>query len=51
MSKYICYCFQYTQDDIINDIKEYGKSMIPERIVAAKRLQQCNCVIHHPQKR
>ena len=51
MNRYICYCFKYTEDDIINDIKEHGKSTILERIVAAKRLQQCNCALHHPEKR
>jgi hypothetical protein len=51
MKKYICYCFKYTEEDIINDVKKNGKSTILERIVAAKKLQQCNCAVNHPEKR
>ncbi|MDH7553064.1 MAG: hypothetical protein GYA16_11180 [Spirochaetes bacterium] len=51
MKEYICYCFKYTEEDIINDLKANGSSTIYERIVAAKRLNQCNCAVNHPEKR
>lgn len=51
MKKYICYCFKYTEEDIINDLDANGTSTIYERIVAAKHLHQCNCVAKHPEKR
>jgi hypothetical protein len=44
----ICYCFQYTRPDIENDVKQNGRSLILERIVAAKRLGACKCALLNP---
>lgn len=44
----ICYCFRYTRFDIENDVKQNGRSLILERIVAAKRLGACSCALLNP---
>jgi len=52
MSQLICYCFEYTEDDIINDFKKnLGKSAILERITEARRNNTCQCDDKHPEKR
>ena len=49
---YICYCFEYSEEDIIDDFKKNnGKSMILEKITRAKKNGQCECEIKHPEKR
>ena len=51
-SKTICYCFGYTENDIVNDLKHNdGKSVIFDIITKAKRNNQCQCDINHPEKR
>lgn len=45
----ICYCFGYSEDDIIRDLNENrGTSTILERIVNEKRNGGCNCGKNHP---
>ncbi|HOK02011.1 MAG TPA: hypothetical protein PKX79_05650 [Spirochaetota bacterium] len=51
MAEYICYCFKYTEEDIIRDLKENGRSTILEKIVKAKSANGCNCKVNHPQGR
>jgi len=52
MAKTICYCFNYTDADIENDVRENnGKSLIFERIAKAKREHSCRCESKHPEKR
>lgn len=36
MSELICYCFNYTVDDIKADFKQHGKSLILEKITKEK---------------
>ncbi len=44
MGKYVCYCFEYTKEDIIGDVKKNnGKSFILERILMEKKHGNCNC--------
>jgi hypothetical protein len=50
--KMICYCFNYTEADIIDDvIKNLGHSSILERITEEKKNLTCQCDIKNPQKR
>jgi hypothetical protein len=50
--KTICYCFDYTDADIIDDVlKNGGRSSIEERIREAKEGGICQCDIKNPKKR
>ena len=52
MKDLICYCFEYSADDIRKDIKEHnGHSMILQEILAAKRTGGCQCAAKHPEGR
>jgi len=52
MEQLICYCFQYTEEDIIKDFKtNKGKSLILEKIAEARRNNSCQCDTTHPEKR
>lgn len=44
----ICYCFNHTRADIERDYLENGRSLILEKIIAAKRLAACRCAIKNP---
>ena len=37
MSRLICYCFGYTEEDLCQDTLRHGRSLIMERIVAEKK--------------
>ena len=47
----ICYCFNYTADDIKNDFKENGQSTIMARIANEKKNGKCNCESSSPKGR
>ena len=52
MSQLLCYCFEYTEEDIINDLEaNHGKSSILVRIAEAKRTNTCQCDDKHPEPR
>ena len=52
MTQKICYCYNYTDADIHNDIiQNGGESTILAKIVAEKRNGLCDCVTHHPESR
>ena len=52
MSQFVCYCFEYTEADIIRDVRiNKGKSSILERIKEEKRKGTCQYEIKHPEKR
>lgn len=44
----ICYCFNYTESDIVADILENRISTIEERIKAEKRAGACECATKNP---
>jgi hypothetical protein len=45
----ICYCFEYSEEDIIMDVLDNkGKTTILERIVNEKKKGGCNCGANHP---
>ncbi|MBW1998011.1 MAG: hypothetical protein JRJ29_08630 [Deltaproteobacteria bacterium] len=48
MDKIICYCFGYTEQDIIEDYVENGRSLIMERILAEKKNGECDCSHKNP---
>ena len=49
MSSLICFCFGYSAEDIEQDIKVNGRSLIMEKIMKEKRLGGCDCVTKNPQ--
>lgn len=50
--KLICYCFGYTEEDIVRDVFEHGGiSSILERILNEKKKGACNCKVNHPEGR
>jgi hypothetical protein len=48
MHEIICYCFDFTREDIAHDLRENGHSTILERIAGAKRLGSCRCALKNP---
>jgi len=49
MANQICYCFGYSDEDIIKDVlANSGVSTILERIVNEKKKGRCNCGTKHP---
>jgi hypothetical protein len=52
MKHLVCYCFEYSEADIIADVRaNNGKSLILERIAEARRNNSCQCDDKHPEKR
>ncbi|PLY12632.1 MAG: BFD-like (2Fe-2S) protein [Sedimenticola sp.] len=52
MTKTVCYCFGYTDDDIEKDVRRNnGRSLILERILAEKTKGACPCERLHPEGR
>ena len=49
MARQVCYCFNYTDQDIIDDVRRHGASRILEAIQKAKRFGRCQCREKHPQ--
>ena len=48
MSETICYCFNYTTNDIRKDIDKNGKSTIMEKIKSEKKRGGCQCKTMNP---
>jgi hypothetical protein len=44
----ICYCFEYSVDDINQDYLENGKSTIMEKIQIEKKFGNCRCETKNP---
>jgi len=47
----VCYCFEYTRNDIERDYLKNGRSMIMENIASEKRAGGCHCAEKHPKGR
>lgn len=47
----ICYCFQYTKNQIQKDYLNNGRSTILERITREKIAGGCNCTQKNPKGR
>ncbi|MBU8912110.1 MAG: hypothetical protein KOO65_12640 [Desulfobacterales bacterium] len=48
MTNLICYCFNYSYDDIKTDFKKHGKSLILEKITNEKKSNGCDCANKNP---
>ncbi len=44
----VCYCHEYTVEDIENDFLARGRSTILEKIAAAKKGGGCACATKNP---
>jgi hypothetical protein len=51
LSNLICYCFEYTRQDIEDDLKKNGRSLIGEKIQAEKKSGNCQCASKNPKGR
>jgi len=51
MNKTVCFCFNYTVDDLEKDVIEHGRSTIIERIIAESKGGACNCESNNPKGR
>jgi hypothetical protein len=50
--KLICYCYNYTEDDITEDFRRNkGRSAIMAKITKARKEKTCRCDDTHPEKR
>ena len=47
----ICYCFEYTKDDIEQDYIKNGRSLIMDKIAAEKKTGECDCANKNPKGR
>ena len=47
----ICYCFEYTAEDIQQDYKINRRSTIMEKIQAEKKFGNCRCSVKNPKGR
>jgi hypothetical protein len=47
----ICYCFNYTAEEIKNDFIKNGESTIMARIINEKKNGQCHCESKNPKGR
>jgi len=47
----VCYCFEYSREDIEQDVLNNGRSLIMEKIMAAKRFDGCQCTTKNPRGR
>ena len=48
MTDLICYCFEYTREDIQQDFIKHGRSVIMEKITAEKKMGSCQCRTKNP---
>ena len=44
----VCYCFEYTKKNSIEDFENQGCSEILERITTGKKNRGCNCEVKNP---
>lgn len=47
----ICFCHNYTAEDLVRDVAEHGKSTIMEKIIAESKAGNCNCSVNNPKGR
>ena len=51
MAEKICFCFNYTDEDIAQDVLTHGKSLIMKKIMASKKAGSCRCATENPKGR
>ena len=44
----VCYCFEYTRNDIEKDYLQNGRSTILEKIISEKKAGGCDCAKKNP---
>ena len=44
----VCYCFEYTRNDIEKDYLQNGRSTILGKIISEKKAGRCNCTEKNP---
>ncbi|MBF0102446.1 MAG: hypothetical protein HQK77_16200 [Desulfobacterales bacterium] len=44
----VCYCFEYTKRNIVDDYRTNGYSKILERIKSEKKNKGCKCEVKNP---
>jgi hypothetical protein len=50
--KMVCYCYRYTEADIIADVKKNkGNSSFMPLIMESRKNNTCQCDLKHPEKR
>ena len=50
MTKTICYCYNYSDEDIRLDVRQNnGRSTILEHITKEKKKGACQCMTKHPE--
>ncbi|MBW2028627.1 MAG: hypothetical protein JRH06_00805 [Deltaproteobacteria bacterium] len=47
----VCYCFGYSERDIVEDCSKNGRSLIMEKIMAEKKRGECDCSTKNPKGR
>jgi len=47
----VCYCFNYSAEDIREDYLKHGYSTLLEKIGAEKKNGRCNCATKNPKGR
>jgi hypothetical protein len=48
MRNLICYCFEYSDEDIKKDYIKNGRSLILKKIMTEKKLGGCQCAAKNP---
>ncbi|MBI5585349.1 MAG: hypothetical protein HY892_16175 [Deltaproteobacteria bacterium] len=51
LEELVCYCFGYTREAIKQDFLRNGRSLILEKIAAAKKAGGCDCAHKNPRGR
>jgi hypothetical protein len=51
MTTLVCYCFKYTEEDILHDLESNGRSTILEKIREEKKFGNCRCADQNPKGR
>jgi hypothetical protein len=48
MNDLVCYCFEYSKEDVTRDYKNNGRSLIMEKIMEEKKFGRCQCAAKNP---
>ena len=51
MVDHICYCFEYSREEIEQDFLKHGRSKIMDKIAAEKKMGACECTTKNPRGR
>jgi hypothetical protein len=51
MDTLVCYCHNFTVQDLEKDVLSHGRSTIMEHIMAESKAGNCNCAVNNPKGR